>query len=170
MYAHIKTANRFATFCVSALFLAACGGPEEGAPSAEADSSSDIALQLAIDALGGIDALSGDRLINVTVQGVSVEPHQDGDEMDELENVANTYTASMISTLSGERVHVDYAYRFRYPFPYNGNVTMIINGKEGSVHGIDGFQSRYFGLVLPRPMYSPDQYLDGSFLNTSIEA
>ena len=154
MYTQIKTVNRLATFCVSAVLLAACGAPEEQAPAAEAGASSDNVLRLAVDALGGSDALSGDRLINITAQGVSVEPHQGGDEMDELENVANTYTASMISTLSGERVHVDYAYRFRYPFPYDGNATMIINGKEGSVHGIDGFQSRYFGLVLPRPMYS----------------
>ncbi len=154
MHIQIKTLNRIATLCLSALFLAACGAPEGEGPGAQADSSSEGALQLAIDALGGVDALSGDRLINITAQGISVEPHQGGDEMDELENIANTYSASMISTLSGEQVHVDYGYQFRYPFPYDGNVTMIINGKEGSVHGIDGFQSRYFGLVLPRPMYS----------------
>lgn len=155
MNTQINAIIRNFALCLSALILAACGSPEDQeAPAADAATSSDSALQLAIDALGGIDALDGDRLINISAQGLSVEPHQDGDEMDELENVANTYTSMMTSTLSGERVHVDYAYQFRYPFPYNGNATMIINGKEGSVHGIDGFQSRYFGLVLPRPMYS----------------
>ena len=149
-----KSSIRNSAFGVFALYLAACGGPAVETPGSQADSASSGVLQMSIDALGGPDVLHGDNLINVTAQGVSVEPHQDGDEMDELENIANTYTAIMTNTLSGERVHVDYRYQFRYPFPYNGNATMIVNGKEGSVHGIDGFQARYFGLVLPRPMYS----------------
>jgi glyoxylase-like metal-dependent hydrolase (beta-lactamase superfamily II) len=143
--------------CLLALLvLAGCSGPDESEPAATpaAEPETQSLLQRGIEAMGGLDALDGDALINVTTQGVSFEPHQGGSELDALEDIANRYTSGLTSTLSGEKVHVDYRYSFEYPFPYKGSATMIINGKEGSVHGIDGFQSRYFGLTLPRPMYS----------------
>ena len=56
--------------------------------------------------------------------------------------------------LSGEKLNIEYRTEFVYPYPYTGGATMIIDGKEGSVHGIDSFQSRFFGLTVPRPMYS----------------
>ncbi len=146
--------------CITVVFLlSACGGQDE--PSSvdddnepSGDTVNKNLLRIGINAMGGIEVLDGDMIINVTTQGVSLEPHQSGDELDMLDYITTQYTSYLISTLSGEKVHVENHTEFTYPFPYTGVSTMVINGKEGSVHGIDSFQSRFFGLTIPRPMYS----------------
>jgi glyoxylase-like metal-dependent hydrolase (beta-lactamase superfamily II) len=148
----LKTINRIASCFLVVFLLSSCGGSNDEMASPETGTES--LLQVGINALGGVEALRGDTLINLTTEGVTLEPHQDGDELDALEDITSKYSFNLTSMLSGEKLHIEYRTDFMYPFPYNGALTMAINGKEGSVYGIDGFQSRYFGLTLPRPMYS----------------
>ena len=152
----IMTMYRIILCLITALLLSACGGSGDEEPSSDTVSEpvTENLLQIGINAMGGIESLRGDALINVTTRGVSLEPHQGGNELDALEDVTSNYTSSLTGTLSREKLHIESRIDFVYPFPYNGALTMVINGKEGSIHGIEGFQSRYFGLTLPRPMYS----------------
>lgn len=151
-YIHSAT---WVTSLLVMLLLSACSSDDDSANiTTGGNSDSESLLNAGINAMGGIEIFNDETIINVTTQGVSLEPHQGGDELDVLEDITTKYTAYLITTLSGEKVHVDYHTEFLYPFPYTGTSTMVINGKEGSVHGIDSFQSRFFGLTLPRPMYS----------------
>ena len=156
---HIFSANLVAAGCIAILLLAGCGAQEDSTAGSvdqetSSESSSKNLLSLGINAMGGAEALRSDAIINVTSQGASLEPHQDGTEMKGLDNLVSQYTTYLTSMLSGEKLNIEYRIQFLYPFPYTGSATMIIDGKVGSVHGIDSFQSRFFGLTLPRPMYS----------------
>ena len=151
---HIHSTTTWAASLLVILLLSACGGQDDSSSATDDNSVNETPLNAGINAMGGIEVLKSDTIINVTTQGVSLEPHQGGDELDVLENITTKYTAYLTTTLSGEKVHVDYHTEFLYPFPYTGTSTMVINDKEGSVHGIDSFQSRFFGLTIPRPMYS----------------
>ncbi len=156
---HISARDWVAAGCLSVLLLAGCSGQDDSsAGTADSEPSSESIgeslLSLGINAMGGTEALSSDAIINVTTQGAALEPHQDGAEMKGLDNLVSQYTSYLTTMLSGEKLNIEYRIKFLYPFPYAGSATMIIDGKEGSVHGIDSFQSRFFGLTVPRPMYS----------------
>ena len=152
---HSSAVHGIAACCIAVLSLSGCGGQDDpsGVPAGSEPSPQSV-LSLGVSEMGGVEALQSDAIINVTVQGAALEPHQDGNEMKGLDNVVSQYTSDLTTMLSGEKVDVEYRSQFLYPFPYTGSATMVINGKEGSVHGIDSFQSRFFGLTIPRPMYS----------------
>jgi glyoxylase-like metal-dependent hydrolase (beta-lactamase superfamily II) len=143
----ISLVSKLTACCFSILLLAGCSDQD-------GESSSENLLAIGINAMGGAEALRGDAIINVTIQGLSLEPHEDGAEIDVFENLTSKYTSYLTTMLSGEKLNIEYRTEFVYPYPYTGGATMIIDGKEGSVHGIDSFQSRFFGLTVPRPMYS----------------
>jgi glyoxylase-like metal-dependent hydrolase (beta-lactamase superfamily II) len=145
--------GKVAACCFSVLLLAACGD-QEGSAGSTVQSASENLLSTGVNAMGGVEALRNDAIINVTIQGLSFEPHEDGPEIDVFENLTSKYTSYLTTMLSGEKLNIEYRTEFVYPYPYTGGATMIIDGKEGSVHGIDSFQSRFFGLTVPRPMYS----------------
>lgn len=133
--------------------LAACGGGD-GQQSGDAASSGPLALSAVVNALGGPELVSGDTIINVTREGVSYEPHEDGPEHQDLNNLTTRYTTFLTATLAGDRLNLESRRDFVFPFPYSGSATIVVLDDEGSIHGINGFQARFFGLTVPRPLYS----------------
>lgn len=134
--------------------LAACGSGGDGQQGGDAVSSEPLALSAVVDALGGPELVSGDTIINVSREGVSYEPHEGGPEHDDLNNLTTRYTTFLTATLAGDKLNLESRRDFVYPFPYSGGATIVILDDEGSIHGINGFQARYFGLTIPRPLYS----------------
>ena len=133
--------------------LAACGGGD-GQQSGDAASSGPLALSAVVDALGGPELVSGGTIISVTREGVSYEPHEDGPEHQVLNNLTTRYTTFLTATLAGDRLNLESRRDFVFPFPYSGSATIVVLDDEGSIHGINGFQARFFGLTVPRPLYS----------------
>ena len=150
----MNKAIRRVIFLGAALSLTACGSGDAPQNGTAAASDEPVMLSAVIDALGGAELLNDDTIINVTRSGASFEPHEDGPEHEELNNLVTRYRTFLTASVGGDRLNLESRREFIYPFPYTGGATIVVNGQEGSIHGINGFQARYFGLTVPRPLYS----------------
>ncbi len=109
------------------------------------------ALQQAIAAVGGAAVL--DIPLSIQVTGAFFEEHQDGPEIRHLESRPAEYRAQ-IEQADGEHLQMVWEQDFIYPFVYAGTSTIVISKQQGSIEGVHGFGSRYFGFSDPSPLSS----------------
>ena len=128
----MSKAIRRVVFLAAVLSLSACGGACEGedAQTGNAASAGPVMLSAVIDALGGAELLSDETIINVTRSGASFEPHEDGPEHDEINNLVTRYKTLFTGSVDGDRLNLESRREFIYPFPYTGGATIVVNGQE----------------------------------------
>lgn len=116
--------------------------------------SSRTRLRRTANALGGVNRLLALETIRFTATGEFVEFHQDGSEIEELENIAANFSYEQTAQLNQRTLRQDWQQQFVYPFGYEGDFSIIIADQTGSIEGAHGFGSRYFGYNAPAPLYS----------------
>ena len=134
------------TFIILLVLIAsAC---EQGEPTPQKTSISDVMNAISSRSLKEI------QNIEYTASGKFIEPHQEGAEMQEYGHVSATYKYTVVSRLTERKLNYQWDQTFIYPFAYEGQSTIIINDKTGSIEGAHGMGSKFFGYDAPAPLYS----------------
>lgn len=108
----------------------------------------------AIDALGGLPTLLSIETMQLEVTGAFSEFHQEGPELTSLAHSPATFNYTQLSDRDADALRLDWNQNFIYPFGYEGESTLTIAGTQGSIEGVQGFGSRYFGQSAATPLYS----------------
>ncbi len=133
------------SLAVAAVTLLGCDEPDPPPPSEQ---------ELALDALGGLPTLLAIDAMRLEVTGAFVEFHQEGPELTGLQRTPATFDYTQLSNADADALRLEWNQTFIYPFGYQGESTLVIAGSQGSIEGVHGFGSRYFGQTDVTPLYA----------------
>jgi hypothetical protein len=121
---------------ISALVAASCGGRTH-APASAAETLD--AIELAVQSLGGADALDKVRYLEVVAEGQRFEPgqaHAPGQEV--MDMLVSAYRYRATEDRTGDRFRMEWNRTVQYPYPVALDYVVIVDGQRGAVEGKDG--------------------------------